>query len=97
MPQEILYQWENEIATHLPSLNSWQVVNMALFSYGVVQAESSQQVQISRRLRAYGQRASLVRRLQRFLANPNLRVSEISRDWCYWIWTALGEPAELTL
>lgn len=97
MPQNILYQWEDEIANHLPSLNSWQVANVALFSYGVVQAESSQQLQICRCLTAYGQRDSLIRRLQRFLSNDNLKVSQVCREWCQWIWKALGEPAQLTL
>lgn len=97
MPQNILYQWETEIAKHLPSLNSWQVANVALFSYGVVQAESSQQTKICRRLSAYGQRPSLERRLQRLLANKALNVSAVCREWIRWVWIALGSPDQLTL
>ena len=33
--------WETEIANNLPALNSWQTINLALFSYGVIQAENT--------------------------------------------------------
>jgi hypothetical protein len=34
MNHKLLYQWEQEIAAHLPSLNRWQAANVALMSYG---------------------------------------------------------------
>jgi hypothetical protein len=38
----LLYQWKEELASRLPGLNSWQVENVGLFSYGVITAESCQ-------------------------------------------------------
>ena len=82
---------------HLPSLNSWQVANVSLFSYGAIKAESSQQTQICRQLYAYGKRPNLARRLQRFLANTKLNVTAVCREWILWVWTALGCPGRFTL
>ena len=50
MNQELLYQWETVLREHLPSLNSWQVANMALFTLGSVEAESCQQGPVARRV-----------------------------------------------
>lgn len=97
MPLNILYQWESEIARRLESLNSWQISNMALFSYGVAKAKSSQQYAICEALRAYGKQDSLERRLQRFIANEKLRVSAVCREWTRWVWEALGSPQRLHL
>lgn len=32
MNETVLYQWEEELSEHLPSLNSWQAANVALMS-----------------------------------------------------------------
>jgi len=36
------------LSAHLPCFNSWQQANVALFSYGVIKAESCQQGEIAR-------------------------------------------------
>jgi hypothetical protein len=97
MSPNILYQWESEIARRLEGLNSWQIRNVALFSYGVAQAKSSQQQAICQHLRAYGKQESLERRLQRFIANEKVRVSAVCREWTGWVWEALGSPQQVTL
>ena len=48
MNYELLYQWEELLAAHLPALNGWQRANVALFSYGIIQAESCQQGAVAR-------------------------------------------------
>jgi hypothetical protein len=102
MPTSLLYQWENEIASHFPGLNSWQQSNLALFSYGVMRAKSCQQravsVQLAEELGAAGASwESYERRLQRFIANPACRVSAACRAWLGWVWQALGSPAQWTV
>ena len=47
MNYKLLYQWEQHLAGHLPCLNSWQRANVALFSYGIVRAESCQQATVA--------------------------------------------------
>ncbi len=94
------YQWENQIATHLPSLNSWQHANLALFSIGMIGAKSAQQRAIALELQAQGHQAqseSLQRRLQRFLDNDALDVSAASRHWSRWVWEAMGKPDQWTV
>lgn len=43
MNRELLYQWKRCLSAHLPGLNSWQLANLALFSYGIIKAEVCQQ------------------------------------------------------
>ena len=42
MNYQLLYQWETLLAAYLPCLNGWQSANVALFSYGIIKAESCQ-------------------------------------------------------
>lgn len=85
----LLYQWTNEIAMRLPSLNTWQATNVALFSLGIVQAESSQQHAIARQV-ACGERVdSAARRLRRFIANRAVEMDQVSEEWIRWVMSAL--------
>lgn len=96
MNLKILYQWQEEIARHMPSLNTWQVNNVALFSQGIIYAESCQQEQIARQV-ACGERVrSAARRLRRFLANQTLDLERVFADWTRWILAGL-ESTELYL
>ena len=88
MSQAILYQWEQEIANHMPSLNRWQQSNLALFSYGMIEAQDCQQRAVAQRLWAYGKRESLERRFQRMVANPKIDLRQCWQDWIKWVWKA---------
>lgn len=85
MNQQKLYQWLGEVTSQLNGLNRWQQDNIALFSYGVASARSCQEWKIASYLSEYGQVASLRRRLQRFLSNQGLRMSEFFREWSGWV------------
>lgn len=85
MNPSLLYQWTEELATHLPCLNSWQVDNLALFSYGVIQAESSQQMRIARKVACGEQILSAERRLRRFIANEHVPMREFFVAWTRWV------------
>ncbi len=81
MNLKLLYQWTEQLARYLPSLNAWQVANLALFSYGVVLAESSQQMWIARKV-ACGERVtSAARRLRRFIANEKWAGEQYFLEW----------------
>jgi len=49
MNLKLLYQWKGVLTSRLSSLNRWQVENVALFSYGVIEAESCQQQSVARK------------------------------------------------
>lgn len=65
----LLYQWKAELTSHLGCLNSWQLDHLALFSYGVMRAESCQQQQIARQISCGERVESAARRWCRFLNN----------------------------
>lgn len=90
MNEQLLYQWEQEIAAHLPTLNSWQQANVALFSYGVVLAGSSQQGSVARAVNGREQVSSTVKRWQRFLGNAALDLEAFFVAWSGWVLGGLG-------
>jgi hypothetical protein len=85
MNYPLLYQWRQEIATRLPSLNTWQVENVAVFSLGVIRAESSQQEQIARQVVCGEQVASATRRIRRFEANKAVDLNTVFSEWTRWV------------
>lgn len=91
MNDKLLYQWEEEIANNMSCLNSWQVANVALFSLGVMKAESSLQQQIARQLVVSEREESNTRRLRRFLANEKVKMGELFGEWSRWIVEKMGK------
>ena len=85
MNEKLLYQWTNEIASRLPSLNSWQIENVALFSYGVIQAESCQQGEVSRQVSCGERVESSSRRWRRFLHNERFPLAVFFKEWSSWV------------
>lgn len=85
MNPSLLYQWTEELAMHLPCLNSWQLTNVALFSYGVIEAEHSQQMVIARKVACGEKTTSAERRLRRFIANDALPLEPFFAEWTRWV------------
>lgn len=69
MNHKVFYHWGRQIAKHFPKLNSWQAMNLALFSFALAQACSCHQIAIARQARCGEQLDSAIKRLQRFLGN----------------------------
>lgn len=82
---KLLYQWKEEIASQMRCLNSWQIENLALFSMGVIQAESCQQEQIARQVSSGEQVASTSRRWRRFLGNSRFPLRTFFQEWTAWV------------
>lgn len=96
MNLSILYQWEDEIANWLPSLNTWQVENVALFSQAVVETESSRQSTLARHVICGEQVESAARRLRRFLSNKALDLNAFFTEWTRWVIGMMdGESVDL--
>jgi hypothetical protein len=96
MNLKLLYQWKAELTNHLPGLNSWQVENVALFSYGVIQAESCQQAQVARQVNCGERVESAARRWRRFLSNAAFPLRQFFAEWTGWVVKAVGSQ-EVTL
>jgi hypothetical protein len=93
MNHQLLYQWESEIGEKLGMLNSWQVANVALFSYGVIAAESCQQETIARKVISGERVTSAARRWRRFLDNEQFPLEAFFEGWSRWVVSALGSQA----
>ena len=96
MNHELVYQWETVLSEHIPSLNSWQVANVALFTLGIVEAESCQQGQLARRVVVGEQVASAARRWRRFLDNTCFPLMAFFQEWTRWVIDQIGQ-SEITL
>lgn len=89
MNHNLLYLLEQLIARHLPCLNSWQIANVALFSYGVIRAESCQQGEVARQVICSERLESTMRRWRRFLANVSFPLEAFFGQWIAWVVWAL--------
>jgi hypothetical protein len=88
----LLYQWTQQLASHFPSLNPWQVKQLALFSDGVIQAESCQQGQVARQVSQTTQVERSARRFRRYLHNRQWALSNWCAEWTQWVdETKLGQ------
>lgn len=90
MNYKLLYQLEKEMSGHLPSLNSWQQANVALFSYAVIKAESCQQGAVARQVSCGEQVESSARRFRRWLDNEAFDLKRFFQEWSRWVVEALG-------
>lgn len=93
MNYPLLYQWEQELAQRLDCLNSWQQANVALFSYGVIRAESCQQATVARQVSCGEAVASTARRWRRFLNNTRFPLEDFFTQWSGWVVTSMGSPS----
>lgn len=92
MNHHLLYQWREDIASHLSCLNSWQVETVSLFSQGVIRAESCQQEQIARQVVCGERVESAARRLRRHLDNRRFPLEAFFGEWTAWV--VRGMPGE---
>lgn len=90
MNYKLLYQFEQVLSAHLPCLNSWQQANVALFSYGVIQAESCQQGAIARAVSSAEQVESTARRFRRWLKNDAVDLPAFFAAWSRWVVRSVG-------
>src|SRR5690348_11365981 len=96
MNYPLLYQWEQLLSAHLPSLNTWQQANVALFSYGVMESASCQQAAIAGAVSCGERVESTARRWRRLLSNEGLVVGTFFGEWVKWISEAFGQE-QMTL
>lgn len=96
MNYQLLYQLEEMLSAHLPCFNSWQQQNVALFTYGVIEAESSQQGKIARTVSCAEQVESTARRFRRWLDNQAIDLNAFFAEWSGWVVEAVGQT-EVTL
>jgi hypothetical protein len=83
--QKVLYRWAYSIHSHFGELGYWQVLNLALFSLGVVMARSCQVNVVAEELSFAGKADSVARRFKRLLANEGLDMGQLLPLWVKWV------------
>jgi hypothetical protein len=97
MNSTILYQWNEMIDKAFPSLGRWQKLTLALFSYGVVVAQSCTLNRVAQTVTSRANASSLERRLQRWLANERLDMKRVFGLWIGWVVRLWGKAPLLIL
>lgn len=80
-----VYQWAKVLKSHLPILGYWQIINLALFSLGVVLSRSCQVTLVAEELGFMGKADTIEKRLKRFLDNDRLIMDECFAFWIKWV------------
>jgi hypothetical protein len=96
MNLQLLYQWTAEIDKRLVGLGRWQKRTLALFSYGVVLAQSCTLSRVALHLTS-GKSSTVERRLQRWLDNDRLVMRQLFPLWVKWVLGLWGEAGLLIL
>jgi hypothetical protein len=81
MSQAELYQWVKQISEIFRGLGYWQMLGLALYSYGVVLARQCTPNKVAEKLGMMGKVKSMERRLERWLANERLNWGACCREW----------------
>lgn len=93
----LLYQWSEAIDKRFPKMGRWQKQMLAQFSYGMVLAESCRLKVVAKHLTGRANASSMERRLQRWLANDRVVMSEIFKWWITWMVSLWGKAGLLIL
>src|SRR5262245_20659232 len=97
MNSPLLYQWMAEIDRRFAHLGHWQRLTLALFSYGVVLAQSCTLSRVAQYVTGGRGAATLERRLQRWLANAHLSMGRLFPYWINWVAQQWGQARWLLL
>ena len=81
MSLEELYQWVKQISEIFKGVGYWQMLGLALYSYGVVLARDCRPSKVAEKLGQVSKVKSMERRLERFLANERMNWSVCCRAW----------------
>lgn len=96
MNLQLLYQWTAEIDKRFGELGRWQKLTLAMFSYGVVLAQSCTLSRVALQV-APDKSGNLERRLQRWLDNDRLDMARLFRLWVRWVLSLWGKAGLLVL
>jgi len=85
MSLEQIYTWSAQIAQHFVHLGAWQVLNLAMYSMGMMVARHCSPSRVSEKLGMMGKPTTVQRRLERFIANVRVDVRLSCQAWSRWL------------
>lgn len=92
---DLLYQWQEQIDKVFSDWGRWQKVGLARWITGILQAESCTLSAVARAVSGGRQVESQERRIQRWLANDGIEMTEAMRAWVGWVGQQWGQAAML--
>lgn len=85
MSLEELYHWQRAVRRAFGFLGCWQVLGLALYSYGVILARQCAPSRVAEKLSGVGKADTVQRRLERWLHNERLDWQACCRAWSRWV------------
>jgi hypothetical protein len=85
MSLEELYHWQRVVRRAFGFLGCWQVLGLALYSYGVVVARQCAPSRVAEKLALLGKADTVQRRLERFLHNSRIDWQHCCQAWSGWV------------
>jgi hypothetical protein len=85
MSLDELYHWQGVVRQVFGFLGSWQVLGLALYSYGVVLARHCAPSRVAEKLARVGKADSVQRRLERWLTNGRIDWQRCCQAWSKWV------------
>ena len=79
------YHWQGCVRQAFGFLGCWQVLGLALYSYGVVLARQCAPSRVAEKLIGIGKADTVQRRLERFLDNPRIDWQACCKAWAKWV------------
>lgn len=79
------YHWESGVRAAFRFLGCWQVLGLALYSYGVVLARHCAPSRVAEKLSLAGKADTVQRRLERFLDNERIDWQRCCQAWSKWV------------
>jgi hypothetical protein len=80
-----LYHWQASVWQAFGFLGRWQVLGLALYSYGVVLARHCAPSRVAEKLPLIGKADTVQRRLERFLDNERIDWQRCCQAWAKWV------------
>ena len=80
-----LYHWQHVVRQAFGFLGCWQVLGLALYSYGVVLARQCAPSKVAEKLPLVGKADSVQRRLERWLDNERIDWQRCCEAWSRWV------------
>lgn len=85
MSLEELYHWQAAVRQAFRFLGSWQVMGLALYSYGVILARQCAPSRVGEKLPLVGKADTVQRRLERWLDNERIDWQVCCQAWSRWV------------
>lgn len=80
-----LYQWQAQVRAAFRGWGCWQVLGLALYSYGVVLARQCAPSRVAETLGVVGKADTVQRPLERFLHNGRIDWQQGCQAWARWV------------